>query len=348
MPVLGLDELLQMVISRQASDLHLVCGSFPMMRVHGDLLPIGGEEVTPESAQELIYQILSPEEVQKLEQSKELDIAYTLPTGSARFRVNVHYQRETLGATFRTIPTSIPDAVFLGLPPIINKVATLPKGLVLLTGPTGSGKSTTLAVILDIINRTQAKHIITIEDPIEFQHDHKKSIVEQREVGRDTASFSEALRRALRQDPDVILVGEMRDAETIATAITAAETGHLVLSTLHTNDTVQTVDRILDVFPSHQQTQIRMQLSMSLEAILSQQLLPTTNGQGRVVAIETLLATDSVRHIIRKGNTHELYSVMEIESKLGMKTMSQALKNLQDQGQIEIQKIGSNKWDVSP
>ncbi|MFC1477881.1 type IV pilus twitching motility protein PilT [Candidatus Margulisiibacteriota bacterium] len=339
-----IDDLLKMVVNSNASDLHLVAGQFPTMRVNGAMMTFGDEILSDKSAKALIYEILSQAQSEELEKTRELDFAYKIGTEQERFRVNVHFQKDTLAATLRVIPGTIPAAEKLNLPSIVYDIAKLENGLVLVTGPTGSGKSTTLAVILDLINKTQAKHVITIEDPIEFVHPHQQSLFEQREVGRDTFSFAEALKRALRQDPDVILVGEMRDAETISTAITAAETGHLVFSTLHTNDTVQTIDRIIDVFPSHQQSQIRMQLSMSLEAVLAQQLLPLKDNSGRVAAIEVLLATDSVRNVIRKANTHELHSIMEIESRVGMQTMNQALQTLKDKGIQYISETEMKKW----
>ncbi|MFA5927726.1 MAG: type IV pilus twitching motility protein PilT [Candidatus Margulisiibacteriota bacterium] len=330
-----IDSLLEQVVDKKASDLHLVAGQAPILRINGLLVPIGSDQLTSETIKIIFSELMTAEEMLELEKSREMDFAYAMASGKARFRVNVHFQKDTMGAALRLIPKIIPTAEELGLPQVIQDIVKMHKGLVLITGPTGSGKSTTMAVMLDMINKTQSKHIITIEDPIEFGHNHQQCLIEKREVGRDTHSFAESLKRSLRQDPDVILVGEMRDPETIATAITAAETGHLVFSTLHTNDTVQTIDRIIDVFPAHQQPQIRQQLSMCLGAVLAQRLMLKKDKKGRVVAIETLIATDSVRNIIRKGNTHELYSIMEIESKMGMRTMSQAMKDLAAKGLIE-------------
>src|SRR5436305_2322430 len=282
-------EVLLEVVDRRASDLHLTAGAPPMVRVRGRLTPMEGYPVlTPTDTREIIYSILSNAQRQKLENNWQLDFAYQIPK-AARFRVNAYFQRSALGAAFRLIPFEIAPLASLGLPPVVAELATRARGLVLVTGPTGSGKSTTLASLIDVINESREEHIMTIEDPIEFLHRHKQCIVNQRELGTDATTFAEGLKSALRQDPDVILVGEMRDLETMATALTAAETGHLVLATLHTQDTAQPVDRIVDAFPPSQQHQVRVQLSVSLQGIVTQQLLPTADGQARVAACEVLV-----------------------------------------------------------
>src|SRR6202050_69179 len=281
-------EVLLQVVDRRASDLHLTSGAPPMVRVRGRLTALEGyPALTPTDTREIIYSILSNSQRQKLENNWQLDFAYQIP-GAARFRVNAYFQRTALGAAFRLIPFEVVPLEQLGLPAAVAEFANKPRGLVLVTGPTGSGKSTTLASLIDVINASREEHIMTIEDPIEFLHHHKKCIVNQRELGADATSFGDALKAALRQDPDVILVGEMRDLDTISTALTAAETGHLVFATLHTQDTAQTIDRVIDVFPAHQQGQVRVQLSVALEGIMTQQLLPTADGSGRVVATEVL------------------------------------------------------------
>ncbi|MEA2379015.1 MAG: twitching motility protein PilT, partial [Thermoleophilaceae bacterium] len=285
----SIDDLLEQLVERGASDLHISIGSPPAIRVRGHIERLEGyEPLTTDDTRALLYRILSSEQQKQFEIKRQLDFAYSMP-GLARFRVNVYYQREAVGAAFRVIPTDIKSAEELGLPPVLHELAQQPRGLVLVTGPTGSGKSTTLAAIVDEINRTRAEHILTVEDPVEFVHKHKKCIVNQRELGADAQSFGLGLKAALRQDPDVILVGEMRDLDTISTALTAAETGHLVFATLHTQDTAQTVDRIVDVFPPEQQQQVRVQLSVALQGIVTQQLIPTADGQGRCVGVEVLV-----------------------------------------------------------
>src|SRR5256714_10158303 len=279
--------------------------------MNGDLLRLENyPELSPQDVQDLVYSILSDRQQERLEEERELDISYSIP-GTARFRVNCYYQRDSLAAAFRLIPFELRTIDDLGLPPIIGDLARVPRGLVLVTGPTGSGKSTTLASLVDLVNTERRAHIMTVEDPIEFLHHHKRSAVTQREVGVDTESFAEALKRVLRQDPDVILVGEMRDLETISTAITAAETGHLVFGTLHTQDAPQTIDRIIDVFPPEQQPQIRVQLATSLQGVVTQQLVPLVGGTGRTVATEVLVATPAVRNLIREGKVHQIYSAMQ-------------------------------------
>src|SRR6187549_1819918 len=314
-------EILLEVVRRKASDLHITAGAPPMIRVRGSLVPVEGlPKMTPTDTREIIYAILNTGQRQRLETEWQIDFAYSIP-GHARFRVNAYFQRGSLGAAFRLIPAETVPIEKLGLPPVIRGFAKKPRGLVLVTGPTGSGKSTTLASIINEINETRDEHILTIEDPIEFLHNHKKCIVNQRELGADAPSFALGLKAALRQDPDVILVGEMRDMETIGTALTAAETGHLVFATLHTQDAPQTIDRVIDVFPPSQQQQIRIQLAITLQGVVAQQLLPTADGQGRVAAAEVLVVTPAVRNLIREGKTHQVYSAMQAGRKFGMVTM---------------------------
>jgi twitching motility protein PilT len=320
------DVLLE-VMERNASDLHLTAGSPPMLRHHGKLHAMDYPRLTPQVTREVIYSILTNDQRQKLETDWQIDLAYSIP-GKARFRVNAYFQRASLSAAFRLIPHEMPSLRSLGVPPVLEEFTKKPRGFVLVTGPTGSGKSTTLAAMLDLINETRQEHILTIEDPIEFLHKHKKCIVNQRELGADAQSFSLGLKAALREDPDVILVGEMRDLETIATALTAAETGHLVFATLHTQDTAQTVDRIVDVFPPDQQQQVRVQLSVALQGIVTQQLLPKADGQGRVVGCEVLVPTPAVRNLIREGKTHQIYSALQTGGRFGMQTMDAALVQL--------------------
>src|SRR3954453_17867004 len=304
-------DILVTVVERNASDLHITPGVPPMLRIRGSLTPIDGlARMTPTDTREIVYSILNNSQRQRLETEQQLDLSYAIP-GKGRFRVNAYYQRNSVSAAFRLIPSKTVPIEELGLPPTIREFAKKPRGLVLVTGPTGSGKSTTLASIINEINETRSEHILTIEDPIEFVHTHKKCIVNQRELGTDAHSFGLALKAALRQDPDVILVGEMRDMETIGTALTAAKTGHLVFATLHTQDAPQTIDRIIDVFPSNQQGQVRMQLSVALQGIVTQQLLPPADGAGRVAACEVLIPTAGVRNLIREGKTHQIYSMLQ-------------------------------------
>lgn len=325
---LTVDQLLIEMLESQASDLHLAVGSPPMMRVHGELIPMGYYPVlTPSAVQLMIYAIVNDEQVTTLERKKELDFAYSI-TKVSRFRVNVHRQRGSLGAVMRTIPEKMPTLEALGMPRVVFELTMRPRGLVLVTGPTGSGKTTTLAAMVDEINRSRRTHIVTIEDPIEFLHKNKMSVVTQREVGVDTDSFEIALRHVLRQDPDVILIGEMRDLETISAAVTAAETGHLVFATLHTTSAAQTIERIIDAFPSHQQEQIRSQLSNSLEGILTQTLLLNCDGKGRSCAQEILVATPAIRNLIREGKVHQMPSILQASAKYGMQTLDNALKQL--------------------
>jgi twitching motility protein PilT len=330
-------ELLEIILERGASDLHLTVGTPPTIRLHGDLVRLEDYPIlTPRSLQAMMYAILPQKMRERLEQDLELDMSYALP-GKARFRVNVYYQRDSIGAAFRLIPYEIKQVEELGLPTVVADLARYPRGFVVVTGPTGSGKSTSLAAMVDIVNRERSAHIMTVEDPIEFLHRHQRCIVNQREVGADTHSFAQALKHVLRQDPDVILVGEMRDLETIATAITAAETGHLVFATLHTQDAPQTIDRIIDVFPPHQQQQVRVQLATTLQGVVTQQLLQTADGQGRCVAVEVLVCTPAVRNLIREGKVHQIYSIMQAGGRFGMQTMDQSLANLVKSGRITQQ-----------
>ena len=331
---IDLDEVLAHLVSAGGSDLHLTAGSVPAIRVRGELVRLEQyDELTPAELQKMIYGILTQRQREQFENALELDVSYTLP-GRSRFRVNVFRQRDALGAVMRVIPFEIKPLEALGVPASVASFARLPRGFVLVTGPTGSGKSTTLASIIDLINRERAGHIMTVEDPIEFLHPHKRCIVNQRERGTDTYSFAAALKHALRQDPDVILVGEMRDLETIQVALTAAETGHLVLGTLHTQDAPQSIDRIIDVFPSEQQEQIRVMLAGTLQGVLCQQLLPTADGTGRVAACEVMIATAAIRNLIREGKTHQMYSSIQAGKRFGMVTMDQSLAELVRAGRV--------------
>ena len=323
----GLSDYLFDAIRMEASDLHVTAGLPPMVRINGEVQALDYPPLTPNSTRNLIYDILSNDQRQRLENDWELDFSYSLPR-TARFRVNVYFQRGSLGAAFRAIPHEIKSLHELGLPKAVEDLTEKPRGLVLVTGPTGSGKSTTLAAMIDRINETRHEHIMSVEDPIEFLHKHKQCIVNQREVTQDTKSFAQALKHVLRQDPDVILVGEMRDLETISLAVTAAETGHLVFGTLHTQDAPQTVDRIIDVFPPHQQHQVRTQLANALQGIITQTLIPQRDGKGRVVACEVLVPTPGVRNLIREGKNHQIYSAMQTGGKFGMQTMDAALVEL--------------------
>jgi len=344
----GLSDYLLEAVRLGASDLHITAGLPPMVRVNGEVRPLEQPPLTPNATRDLIYDILTGEQRQRLENDWELDFSYSLPR-TARFRVNVYFQKGALGAAFRTVPSEIKGLDQLGLPRAIEDMTRKPRGLVLVTGPTGSGKSTTLAAMIDKINETRNEHIMSVEDPIEFLHQHKRCIVNQREVNQDTRSFAQALKHVLRQDPDVILVGEMRDLETISLAVTAAETGHLVFGTLHTQDAPQTVDRIIDVFPPHQQHQIRAQLANALQGIITQTLIPRRDGQGRVVACEVLVPTPGVRNLIREGKNHQIYSAMQTGGKFGMQTMDAALVDLMRRNLIsreEAEKRSSNPEEL--
>lgn len=332
---MGIDfgEILNRILEENASDLHVCVGAAPMIRVHGHLKPLDGPPLTAEDTREFIYSILTSDQRKQLESEWQIDFAYMIPK-RARFRVNAYFQKGAIGGAFRLIPSEIRSLEELGMPLVLKEFCNRPRGFILVTGPTGSGKTTTLASMLDEINQARNEHILTIEDPIEFMHQHKGCIVNQRELGADANSFALALKAALRQDPDVILVGEMRDLETVSTALTAAETGHLVLATLHTQDTPQTIDRVIDVFPPHQQQQVRVQLSVALQGIVTQQLLPTADGLGRVVACEVLVPTSAVRNLIREGKTHQIYSVLQTGKTHGMQTMDAALAELVKSGKI--------------
>lgn len=326
-------DLLMLAVQKGASDLHITAGTEPIFRLHGKLTTLAAagtgyhHKLTPADTETLAKKIMTPQQYQYFDEAGDYDFPYQLPEGY-RFRVNVFKQRGHVALAIRVINNVILSFQQLGLPPVLAQLASLNKGLVLVTGPSGSGKSTTLTAMIDHINSSQRKHIITLEDPIEFVHKHKKSIINQREVGRDTKSFAHALRAAMREDPDVILVGEMRDLETIDTAITAAETGHLVLSTLHTASAAQTIDRIIGVFPPHQQQQIRVQLANTLQGVVAQQLIPRLDQPGRVAALEVLVATPAIRNLIREGNTYQIISQIQTGAKYGMQTLDASLGRL--------------------
>jgi twitching motility protein PilT len=325
---------LQDVVALRASDLHVTANAAPMLRVDGGLRPAPGTTVWDrERVKKALYSLLTDDQREQFERELELDFAYTV-SANARFRVNFYQQREAIGAAFRLIPTEIKTLKQLGVPEQIGRFAGMARGLVLVTGPTGSGKSTTLAALIDLVNETRADHIVTVEDPIEFLHNHKKSIVNQREVGADTHSFGNALKHVLRQDPDVILIGELRDLETIQVALTSAETGHLVFATLHTQDAPQTIDRVIDVFPPHQQGQVRAQLAATLQGVVCQTLVKKASGQGRVVATEVMMATPAIANLIREGKTYQIASMMQAGREAGMHTMDQHLADLVNAGVI--------------
>jgi twitching motility protein PilT len=328
-----IDDLLRLVVEKKGSDLHLAVGVPPVLRVDGALLATNYEALTDFEVQRMIYAILTDEQIRTFETEYELDCSYELK-GVSRFRVNIYRDRGTVAGAFRVIPSRIPTVRELGLPLVLEELSRKPRGLVLVTGPTGSGKSTTLAAMIGQINNERSVHIITIEDPIEYLHTHRKSLVNQRELGLDTRSFLQALRHALREDPDVILVGEMRDLETMSLAITAAETGHLVFSTVHTNSAASTVDRIVDVFPPGQQEQIRIQLSNNLEAVITQQLMPRAGTPGRLAALEVMVASPAIRNLIREAKAHQITSVIQTSAHIGMQTMDQCLRDLYQRGLI--------------
>ncbi len=322
--MVSLHKLLEEIVEQNGSDLHITAGVPPQFRIDGEIRPTPYDPLTPEQTEQLIYSVLREDQRKRFEQTKELDLSFGVK-GLSRFRMNVFSQRGVVAAAIRMIPYAIPQFEKLGLPAMVKTFAELPNGLVLVTGPTGSGKSTTLAALIDMINTNRAGHIMTIEDPIEYIHQHKRCIVNQREVNADTKSFPDALKYVLRQDPDVILIGEMRDLETIGAALTIAETGHLVFATLHTNSTFESINRIVDVFPSNQQKQILSQLAFVLKGVLTQQLVPHRSGTGRVNVSELLVCTPAVSAVIREGKTHQIYSLMQAGQKFGMQTMNQGL-----------------------
>ena len=334
LPEFDFSEVLRRMVETKASDVHVTPGFPPAMRDKGKIRPLEGFPVlNAQQTREVVYGILNDDQRKRFENNQQLDFAYAIP-GVARFRVNCFFQRGTVSAAFRLVPQEIPSLDSLDVPQVLRELCEKPRGFVLVTGPTGSGKSTTLAAMIDVINAGHQDHILTIEDPIEFLHTHKSSIVNQREIGSDAVDFSLGLRAALREDPDVILVGEMRDLETISTALTAAETGHLVFATLHTQSTAQTVDRIIDVFPPEQQGQVRTQLSIALQGVVTQQLLPTADGRGRTVACEVLIPTPAVRNLIREGKTHQIYAALQTSGAVGMQTMDADLARLVRMGKI--------------
>jgi len=334
--MLNMNDLLVLMVQKKATDLHLTVGASPALRVDGAIIQTPLEKLSGDLCQRLIYSLLSDAQKQRFESENELDVSFGIK-GLGRIRMNVYRQRGSVGAALRSVPSRFMTFDELGLPPIIHRMLSLPRGLILVTGPTGSGKSTTLATMIDNINESRQCHIITVEDPIEYLHFHKQCIVNQRELGHDTASFAKALKYVLRQDPDIILVGEMRDAETIAAALTIAETGHLVFSTLHTNDAASTVNRILDSFSPDRQEQARSQLSFTLQAIISQQLLPHASGTGRVLGTEFLIVTPAVRNLIREQKIEQIYLAIQTGSQKGMQTMNQCLYNLYQDGKISYQ-----------
>ena len=329
----GLDDILKIVVERGASDLHLQAGTPPMLRLHKHLLPIGTETLTGGGIEALVFPIMNDDQKAVFKQHMDFDFSYSV-RGLARFRVNVFRQRGTMAVTMRRIPFNIPDLDSLGLPDSVKELTKLEKGFVLVTGPTGHGKSTTLAAIIDKINQERDVHTVTVEDPVEFLFQHRKGIVVQRELGEDTESFAHALRAVLREDPDIILVGELRDLETIGAALTAAETGHLVFGTLHTNSAPQSIDRIIDVFPAGQQGQIRVQLANVLSAIVTQQLLPRKDGNGLIVATEVLIATPAVRNLIRENKSYQIVSIMQTSGAAGMMTMEKSVRDLVTRGLV--------------
>ena len=342
----SIDALLHDLVGKDASDLHLKAGQPPLMRIRGGLVRADYPPIAPDELRAMLLGMLTPERRERLESIKELDMSYNVP-GLARFRVNMFWQRHQIGAVFRVIPFNIRTIDELKLPEVCKKIALLPRGLILVTGPTGSGKSTSLAAMIDHINTSKRLHIMTVEDPIEYVHMDKISIINQRELGTDTHTFADALKHVMRQNPDVILVGEMRDLETIQLAITAAETGHLVMSTLHTVDAPQTIDRMVDVFSPEQQAQIRTQISVTLQAVISQTLLPTKDGLGRVAAFEVMTATPAIRTLIREGKTHQLYLDIQTGAELGMQTLDGSLLNLLREKKIDFEHALSRSSNAS-
>jgi twitching motility protein PilT len=341
----NLHQLLKAMVEKGSSDLHITTGSPPQLRIDGKLVPLKTPPLTPVETKQLCYSILADAQKHKFEEESELDLSFGVK-GLSRFRANMFMQRGAVAAAFRTIPFKILTFEELGLPAIATELSKKPRGLVLITGPTGSGKSTTLASIIDKINTERHEHILTVEDPIEYLHPHKNCVVNQREVGADTQSFKKALKYILRQDPDVVLVGEMRDLETIEAALVISETGHLAFGTLHTNSCVQTINRILDVFPPYQQPQIRAQLSFVLEGVMTQNLLPRASGSGRVLAIEVMIPNAAIRNLIREDKVHQIYSQMQVgQQKFGMQTFNQALCALAQKGQITVEEAIARSSD---
>lgn len=334
--MITMEDLLALMVRQGGSDLHLSVASPPRIRVDGVLLPVETEPLTPEETRRLATSVLNSEQIATLDRDFELDCSFGLE-GHGRFRANVFYQQGSVGAVLRSIPNDIPGFTDLGMPvEVCERICGLRAGLILVTGATGSGKSTSLAAMIDHINNRRQSHIVTIEDPVEFTHQHKSCLVTQREVGSDTRGFKNALRSVLRQDPDIVLVGELRDHETIEAALTLAETGHLTFGTLHTSDCVQTINRIVDVFPAHQQSQVRTQLSFTLEAVMSQQLLPAAQGRGRVMAAEMMIATAGIRALIRDSKSHQIYSQIQTGGRLGMRTMAQSLATMVKKGTLSM------------
>jgi twitching motility protein PilT len=343
--MVGIEELLQIMVQRGGSDLHITAGAPPKVRVDGSLVSTEHEVLAPDMTKKIVYSVLTSEQIAKFERDLELDLSFGID-GLGRFRTNVFQQRGAVGAVFRIIPYAIQSFEELGLPrETCESFCALPKGLVLVTGATGSGKSTTLAAMIDHINQHRCEHVITIEDPIEYLHRNKNCLFNQREVGSDTRSFANALRSVLREDPDVILIGEMRDLETIELALILAETGHLTFATLHTSDTVQTINRIVDVFPSHQQQQVRTQLSFVLQGVLCQSLIPRANGRGRVLAAEVMVANQAIRSCIRENKAHQIYSLIQTGGKYGMRTGNQALFELYESGAISFDEAMARTTD---
>jgi twitching motility protein PilT len=343
--MLGIEELLQIMVQRGGSDLHVTAGSPPKIRIDGTLVSSEHDMLSADAAKKIVYSVLTSEQIAKFEKELELDISFGID-GLGRFRTNVFQQRGAVGGVFRLIPYTIQNFDELGLPKdVCEMFCALPKGLVLVTGATGTGKSTTLASMINFINEHRCEHVVTIEDPIEYLHRNKSCLFNQREVGSDTRSFSNALRSVLREDPDIVLIGEMRDLETIELALTLAETGHLTFATLHTSDTVQTINRIVDVFPSHQQQQVRTQLSFVLQGVMCQTLVPRANGRGRALAAEIMIASQAIRALIRDNKTHQIYSLIQTGGKLGMKTMNQALFEIYERSLITFDEAMARTTD---
>ena len=343
--MLDIKELLRFGVTRGASDVHLMAKSPPLFRIDGKLEVSSMETLPPDETKKLIYALLNDQQKQQFEEDLELDFSFTIPE-LGRFRANVHRQRGSVEAALRVVPSRIPTLPELGLPTIVEEIVRRPNGLVLVTGAVGMGKTTTLAAMVDLLNREKQYLIVCIEDPIEYVHQNRRSAIKQREVASDTKSFASALKHVLRQDPNVVVIGEMRDLETISTALTAAETGHLVLATLHTQDAAQTIDRIIDVFPSLQQMQIRIQLASSLQAVISQQLLPRASGKGRVMGCEVMVATPAIRHLIREKETQQIPTLIQTGSQYGMQTMDKSLKDLYRRGLVSLEVVRDRVRDL--